>query len=33
MRWDAPQDEEIRQGIDHISGLELPTDPDRKTFE
>ena len=32
MRWDSPQDEEIRQGIDYISGLELPTDPDRKTF-
>lgn len=32
IRWDAPQDEEIRQGIDHIRWLELPTDPDRKTF-
>ena len=32
MRWDAPQDEEIRQGIDHIRCLELPADPDRKSF-
>jgi len=32
MRWDASQDEEVRQGVDHIRCLEFPVDPVRQTF-
>jgi len=28
----APQDEQVRQDIDHIDGLELAVNPDRQTF-
>ena len=32
MIGDASQDEEIRQHIDHIDGVELAGDPDRQAF-
>ncbi len=32
MCRNASQDEEIREGIDHVSGFEFTVDPDRKAL-